>query len=344
MKKTTKITALLLCVLVATSVAMTACDGEGSETDTPTESVSETISATESETDPVPVDVQVTVNVKEEDGTPVSGAVMRILWNEDYDDEWEPVLVTTDATGAATVTLPEGDYTVTFDTLPDMFVGGSTRLMVAEGMEAVTIEVINNTPDGTENHPFFLGEYSTSVELPAGASHHFKMFNGDRRTLVVKGSTSMKLELSGETYLPDENGCISIRITGNPEDHVQFSLSNTTEAILPLTILLESDPGALENPLVIAEGQTEVTASVPQGMTMYYAWTATMDGTLEVTSENTANDISLHNKTSGQSTSSTDGGQKASVAVKAGDVVFIHVAAKLATETNTEIVFALAVV
>ena len=344
MKQTRKLTALFLGVLMATTVAMTACDSEPDNTPSETtgavvDTVPETKPETEPETEAPATTVSVSLTVKEEDGTPVPAAVLRILSADD--DEAEPTVATTDNAGVANVTLAVGAYTVTFDTLPEMFVGGTTALTVEEGMEPVTIEVINNTPDGSEEHPFFISEDSNSAVIPAGASHYFTMFSGDRRSIVVDNA-NIEITMNGVIYKPDETtGRVTVRISSdNPQEHAKFVITNTSTADQTLTIAIASDLGSLDNPIVVT-ALDEITASVPKGLTVYYQWTATETGTLQVTSETPSNDISLHNKTGGQSSSSTAGGKSTSVAVKAGDVIAINVAANTSANQITEVIFTL---
>lgn len=343
MKHTRKFTALFLGVLMATTVAMTACQAEPDNSNSETtgavvDTAPETKSETESETEAPATPMTVTLTVQEGDGTLVPAAVLRITSSDN--DELEPVIATTDTNGVATASLLPGEYLVTFDTLPDMFIGGSTEIIVEKNMEPVTLEVINNTPDGSEQHPFFVSEKRTPVTIPAATTHYFSLFSGDRRSIVVENANA-EITMNCTIYRPDESGRIEIRISSdNPQEHVIFAINNKTEAELSLTILIESDRGALDNPLIVSD-LGEITASVPKGLTVYYSWLATKAGTLQVSSDIPSNDISLHNKTSGLSSSSTSGGKSTSVAVAVGDVISINVAANTSANAVTEIIFTL---
>ncbi len=357
MKRTTKLTALLLGVLMAASVAMTACDGSKESCKEHTDAngdgkcdvcdaavtESESESPTESESTPEET-IAVSLTVKEQNGTPVSGAVMRIVrldeWY-DVDSEWEPMIVTADENGAATVALAEGLYRLSYDSLPENFLGATATLTVTTDMEPVALEVTNNTPDGSEEHPFFLGDESITMDFPANTSYVFTLFAGDRRSVTVENA-SAEIVMNGVTYSPDANGRVTVRIDGkNPEEHVRVTVLNKGDA-QELTVLVSSELGSMDNPIVIPSitGEaTEMVATIPSGVIMYYTWTADKDCTLKVTSQDTANNISLHNKTDAKSTAATDGAAEVSLDVKAGDVVFLHVAVKLATENSTELVF-----
>lgn len=369
-KKTVKLTALLAGVIMAASLAMTACDGgetckEHVDADgdgvcdvchatvsTESNSSSESASETESGTAEAKK-VAVAMTVRAQDGAPVPGAVMRIaLLDEWYDEDtsWDPISVTTDENGAVSVDLTEGTYRLTYETLPENFLAGTVVLTVEDGMEPVALEVTDNTPDGSEDRPFFLGEGSMTVAFPENTAYHFTLFAGDRRSLVLENlptdaNNTVEVTVNGVTYTPDENGLLIVKIEGEDvEEQVRLTVTNQGGA-RDLTLTTRSELGSMNNPIVIetlTETAEDITVTVPAGMIMYYAWTADKDGTLKVTSADTANNISLHNKTTGQSTSFSDGTAEVSLDVKAGDVVLLHVAVKLTTEDDAQLTFAVA--
>lgn len=363
MKKTTKLTALLMGLLMAASVAMTACDGGGdackehsdangdgvcdvckATISSESDKVSESDSSSESESETEKT-VTVSLTVKEQDGTPVPGIVMRIvLLDEWYDEDvdWEPVSITSDDNGAASVALAEGVYRLSYEILPENYIGGTVMLNVKEGMEPVALEVTNNTPDGTEEHPFFLSDGSLTMTFPSQTSYAFSLFIGDRRSVVIDNA-SVEVTMNGVTYQPDENGRVTVKIEGtDPEAQLIFTVTNKGDE-QSVTLVSSSELGSMHNPIVIEtinETAQEITATVPAGMIMYYSWTADKDVTLKVTSQDTTNNICIQNKTTGQTTAASDGTSEISLNVKAGDVIVLQVSVKLVTETTTELVFA----
>ena len=367
MKKNIKLTALLLGLLMVASAAMTACDsgkkactehtdanGDGvcdvceAIVETESETASESVSESESDA-PAAVTVTVSLSVKDQKGNAVSDAVMRILLLDEFgdqDSEWEPMIVTTDANGEVTVELAEGLYRLTYDALRENFLGAPAVLTVKEGMEPVTLEVTDNTPDGSDEHPFFLGkEGMTIADFPADSTYCFTLFAGDRRSVIIDNAL-VEVIMNDVTYTPDENGRITVEITGsNPEEHVYFTVRNNGEA-QKVTVKIISEVGSMDNPIVIdaitAEAK-DIVATIPAGVIMYYTWTADKDGTLKVTSQDETNNISLHNLTTGMSSSPSNGAAEVTLAVNAGDKIVLHVAMELTTGDIAEILFAVAV-
>ena len=315
MKQMTKYIALLaLCIALA---SLASCAGKTPDETRPAETTApEEITTRATETR---VDVQLAV--VDQDGQAVSEAVFTILPDR---EDGESATLNTDAEGKCSVSLPIGGYSVRFDVLPEYVLGVDTPIAVTENMDPVTLTVTDNTPNGTEERPFVISESTTSVTVPAGATYYFTLFGGNNRTLTVEDENA-EITYNGTAYTPDETGAVSVRlVTESMREHVLFGLSNKSGEDREMTMTILSDPGTMDNPIVIEAGQS-VTANVPKDGMVYYQYTATADGTLQVSSADSINNISLNNVTTSRVSDFTEGAESESLPVAAGDVVTVVV-------------------
>ncbi len=346
----TKTTLLVLATLTATLLAVSACgnicnhmDNNGDklcdlcgasmvETTAETQGASDTTPAeTLPETEPTK-HINSEITVKDQYGTPIAGAVLQI-----NDDANQPVMtVTTNADGAVNETLLEGSYTVIFMELPEYHLGGTAQFEIKEGDATIALEVVNNTPDGTAQHPFFLSSESNVVAFEAGATLHFTLFAGDRRSIVIENAADITIILEGTTHTPDENGLINVPVVAaNQQNHLNLSV--TSQVAGEVTIGIVSAVGSADNPIVLEAVNTSVTAEIPKDRIMYYTYTATRSCTLVISSEDPTNNISMTNRTTSQTTNFSNGSVgEISLEVIAGDKITIAVSV-LGGDANVDI-------
>ena len=313
---------LLILALAVSLLAVTACDKNP-----PADTTEDTTAAGEEATTEAPTEapaakVEVTLTVKDQDGNAMPEAVLTIL---PASEEGESATLTADNEGTVTVTLPEGEYTVRFDVLPEYVLGIDTMITVKAGMEPVALEVIDITPNGSEERPFVINEDSLTVTVPAGETYHFTLFGGYYRT---QHGTPAGAEIlfRVQTYPPVDNGAIAVRIvTDSPRDHAYGALTNKNGDSREITLTLVSDPGAMDNPIVIETLGEAITANVPQDGMVYYRWTATAAGKLTVTSADDINNISLNNLANSKVTDFTNGAESVTLEVAEGDTITIVV-------------------
>jgi hypothetical protein len=271
---------------------------------------------------PATKEVDVTLTVKDQDGDPMAEAVVTIL---PMDEGAETFTLTADGEGRMTVSLPEGEYTVRFDVLPEYVLGIDTAITVTAGMEPVVLEVMDNTPDGSAEHPFVISGDTLTVTVPAGVTYHFALFGANNRTLTVTDPNA-EITYKDTVYTPDGDGKIAVRMsTESPREHSFFALTNKGSVDKEMNVTILSDPGAMDNPIVVESVGETITAQVPQDGMVYYRWTATANGTLTVSSPDTINNISLNNLATSQVSDFTNGGESVSLTVSEGDVITIVV-------------------
>ncbi len=325
MKQTTKHLILIASLLLASTLALSACgDGKNPPETTPDTSV-DTVGATDTETTPAteaPAEVSVTLTVKDQKGNAIAGAVLSIT-----DAEGEAAgSATTDAEGKATLTLTEGTYKLNYTELPAYHLAGTVSLTVEEDMAPVALEVTNNTPDGSEEHPIFLNSETASFSFDANTTLYFSLFAGDRRSIIIENAADLTVTLDGTTHLPDENGLIKIPVVSDKQQN-HLSMSITSKTAQNVTVAVVAELGSSDNPIVIEELGT-ITATVPKDGIVYYSYTVT-DGslsTIDVHSNDTTNNISMTNRNTSETTNFTNGATtEFCLNVKKDDVIIIAV-------------------
>lgn len=312
---------LLIVGMAILLVTACACNSGTSDATTPNASP-DTNAPTEVPTEAPAVKVDVTLTVQDQDGKPMAESVVTIL---PVNEEGESATLTANNQGVITVTLPEGEYTVRFDILPEYVLGIDTTITVRTGMDPIVLEVTDNTPNGTVERPFVVNEDSVDVSIPAGVTYHFTLFGSNNRTLTLTDAGA-EVIYKDTTYSPDENGLISVRMsTDSPRDHAYFAVTNKGSDEREFHITILSDPGAMDNPIVVETLGENITVSVPKDGMVYYKWTATASGTLTVNSADTINNISLNNLMTSQVTDFTQGSETASITITEGDEITIVV-------------------
>ena len=138
--KQIRLSLTLLLLLSLVTCVLLGCNGDQPADTTATDdtAVQVTEAPTEAPTDAPTVKVDVTLTIKDQDGAPMTEAVITIL---PENGEGESASLTANEEGTVTVSLPEGEYTVRFDILPEYVLGIDTKITVvlADGA-AVEIE------------------------------------------------------------------------------------------------------------------------------------------------------------------------------------------------------------
>lgn len=313
---------LLILTLTVSLLAVTACDKNKPDNTPEDTTVGGEEITTEAPTEAPAAKVEVTLTVKDQEGNPMAEAVLTIL---PANGEGESATLTADSEGTVKVSIPEGEYTVRFDVLPEYVLGIDTAITVAAGMEPVVLEVTDNTPNGSEERPFVIPDDTVTVKIPAGVTYHFTLFGANNRTLTLNDPAA-EVIYNDTTYKPDAEGKISVRMkTESPRDPSFFAVTNTSAEEKEMTVVILSDPGAMDNPIVIEQLGETLTAKVPQDGMVYYKWTATATGTVTVLSSDTINNISLNNLTTSQVSDFSNGAESVSLNVTEGDEITVVV-------------------
>lgn len=332
--------ACLLSLFLAVSLVLSGCGGggetEGTEAPTEAPTSDETVPAdTTPETD-APVEVNCTVTVTDQDGTPLTDLSVTLT-----PENGEAITIKTDAVGVSVVSLYTGTYSISYESLPEGYLADDSSLTVAADSTAVTIKVINNISNGTEDRPFPIVDETTTVTIPAGASYTYVMFNATNRILNIE-NTTLTVTYKTVEYTPDAEGNISVPLTNeSPRDPGYFTLNNKGDTDVEATVTVYATPGSMENPYTVESLDEYITAVVPKETTVYYKWVATKSGVLMVTSDTENNHIFMANQTNSTVSYFTDGTHCEYINVTEGDELQIAVACKDTSVDSTDVIFKL---
>ncbi len=346
-----RIFVLLLGVIMATCVAMTACQPETECTVHTDADLNGLCDVCGNAFDPAPSGssgpamVEVHFESKNQDGIAMAGAKVEIESRngEKYQGQIQ-------ADGTMVLTLPVGSYTVTMSELPDMHLPTVGRFDVQVGMDTVMLEVMDNSPNGSQDRPFFIGEEDYVAELEAGGTFHFGIRGGEGRRIVIE-NPNVEVSCQDKIYTPDANGRVEFRIVvDDPKEHVYFTVTNHAQEKQQITVVLAADPGSNDNPYVVEKLGKQDAVLVPVGGVIHYSWVAADSGKLTLKSDNpNANLTMTCSKVDalGNVSSSTDTGfsngsaDGVSLYVMQGDRISIRVSLVDGAKEDEEIRFSL---
>ncbi len=359
MLKNRKLIALLLCLLLATSVAMAGCQGQETPTtvgpctehtdidkDGMCDNCGIQVGLVVPTTKPGPKEVEVTFEVLNEEGQPMTGVTVHV--KDGYNEV--DVTTTVGSDGRCTLTLPRESYMATVEDLPIYHLAGFHRFDAIEGVELIKITVYNNTPTGEMSKPFFVGTQPVTKSFEPGQQLYFTLRGGEGRIVIIR-NPDVEVAYAGEIYTPDENGRLELYIvTEDPKDAVLLGVTNKSASAQDIEVDAYANPGTVDNPHEAELDKTTVV-KVHGSSSIYYEWIATADGSVTVTSASEVNSISLTNTKNGddsqitgtQMAGPTNGAASVTLGgVKKGDIIRIQVSVTQDdVETEYEIDFTL---
>ena len=202
---------------------------------------------------------------------------------------------------------------------------------------------IGKEPDGSAENPFFIGELTMSITVPAGASHHYFGKNIGGYTVSIADFSNGKINVGALEALPDGSGDISIELPIDSENLVSYStviITNTGSADATVTLVVTPPPGSIASPIVLSSLGEKVAVITSKLPTLYYEWTATVAGTFTVTTDDLTAGINLggtvYQATQGQTSI------VATITVQEGDTVKFNLGVN--TNSPTELIFTVAFV
>ncbi len=343
-----KLLVILLCVLVATSVALAACQNNDAtdpclahsdaDKDGKCDNCGVQVGLAVNSTAPAAQSVEVTFSVRDDYGDAMAGATLII---QDRDGAVN-LTGTVGEDGTYKVTLDIGDYNVMVEDLPDYHLAGVYNITVEDGMAPVQVSIIDNTPNGTAEKPFAVVEEPRTESFNANETFYFTVRGGYGKYLVVENANA-EVSYDGQVYTPDAENKISFRVDSeDAKDKGIFTVTNKSAEGQDITVQLFADRGTMENPYDAQIGQS-YTAHVSGDHSVYYLWTATADGSLTVTSTTAINSISLFNLETSKMAGPTEGAGTLTLdGIQAGQVIRVEVSTSLeATEEENDVEFTL---
>ena len=286
-------------------------------------------------------EVNVRVKINDHYGNPISGMIIDFVNTEEPD--YDVKSGATDANGIVEVTLHVGEYDVRYTNTPVYHIPGSSFIKVTEDMSEWAVSFVNNTPDGTIEHPYFFDSENPNVTLPANTSYYYRVYHAKGLVLNVTGEGYV-ITYKGNEYAPENGSLIVIFDEEDLNSAALLNLKNVTDSDITVQASVGSAPGSFENPYVVESdgASTEVLAeNVIYDNTIYYAYAVTADGTVTVSTD--CENVYLVIRNGDVVYNNGIGGETASVSapVSAGDVIKISVATtdKTATEVGVDISF-----
>ncbi len=243
-----------------------------------------------------------------------------------------------DAGGGCKLTLVPGEYQVILEDLPEYHIPDVSTITVQEGMGLVELTVTDNTPNGTENRPFFIGDEETSYHFAANEELWFHVRRGSDRSVIIQ-NPNVQVTLDGKLLTPDDAGQIVIRPeSGDSRDYISFSVKNLDSTEQDVSVKLMSDPGTSQNPYIVDSLGQLIEVQVPADGSVCYKYVATAAGDLVLTTSNKGSSISMNNLMSYRDTGFSAGEETITIPVEVGDEVLITVST---TDGSTEVSFTL---
>ncbi len=264
---------------------------------------------------PVVVDVNFTVKIV--DGDTVNGAKF-VLVTKNAEKS-----LTSGSDGKVSASLEVGKYEVVFDTesLPENCLSATYEITIDKNTDNITLDIIDNTPDGTKEKPYFLAEKKNSITIPAGIEYYYSFHGTSDSHLEVAGENII-VTFEGQSYTP-VNGIVTVLFEDSMGAAVKFSVKNNNTEAVDLQVDLVSPLGSRENPIELAESSKII--SIENGESVYYKWVSAKSGILVLKSENKNNNIGMTNITTNAASAQTFGERGSYLTVSEGDEVLIAV-------------------
>ena len=211
--------------------------------------------------------------VKFSDGKTLSGVKFTLTRGDQiYDLE-------SGADGSVKATVDFGTYEVYVDseTLPEYCYADTYGLKVEEGTSSLDIVIVDNTPNGSLDNPFWLTENETEVSIEAGAELHFNYRGSTLKNLTIENE-HLVITYMGESFTAVD-GVVSAQIAPAAIGNITtFTIKNTSQSAVNALIKAYASLGTDENPIELT-GDT-ATATVAEEQEVHYIYTAERDGVL----------------------------------------------------------------
>jgi hypothetical protein len=234
---------------------------------------------------PGPATLSVTFTVKFENGKAASGVQFVLTRGE------KTVSLTSGSDGSVKADLEPGAYyiDVNHDTLPEYCTTDIFAIKVEEGKTDINITIIDNTPDGSLEKPFFISENETELTLAAGSETYYRIHVSTVRYITVASSDVVITCGDQVSQLVDGVATLVVSASDNDISDCVFSLKNNSAEDVDVTLGVKAPLGSYENPTPVSESGASTTVNCDT--MVYYKWVATADGMLTLTANSDRNSI-----------------------------------------------------
>ena len=144
-------------------------------------------------------------------------------------------------------------------------------------------EIETTAQVGTAENPDFMGATPKfDITIPARGEYHIEFLKLNNLTMQVKDPDTYVI-YQGQKYTP-KNGVISLLVNcPDMNTSVIIVFGNNSDAEKTITVTMTAQPGSLDNPFTLKEGETTVKIAAGNEQGVYYIWTAPENGTLRST-------------------------------------------------------------
>lgn len=289
-------------------------------------------------------EVTLTVKAKDHYGNPIAGLVIDFICEDEPD--YDVTSDATDANGEVKVTIHVGEYGVEYTNTPIYHIPGKNSVIIAENTTEWEVEFTNNTPNGTQEHPYFFDEENPSITMGVGASHYYRAYHAKGLVLYLQGE-GYKVTYNGKEYVPEE-GTLQVVFTEEDMNSAALVLiENATDSEITFTANIYSAPGSIDNPHVIehnGEPVTVVAEDVLYDYTVYYSYAVSGAGKVVLSTESEKIHMVLINGDRVENVDTDEEKKSVSINVNEGDVIKISITTtdKGAAEVGVDIAFVVA--
>ena len=239
-------------------------------------------------------DVSVTFTVKDQDALTIAN--VKVTFTDENDDT---VSATSDANGQFTITLKEGEYSVSYDndyeTLGGYYLPETMKVTVEEAVTSMVLRMTNNTPNGTLGREFSLSVDENEIVIPANTSYYYIVYRAVNLYADIEGEGA-KVTYRETEYVADESGKIAFALLGTSTNSAEILLiENTTATEQAYKVTVQAAPGSQTNPYALTLDEDITTKALVSGENVYYTYTATTAGTLQIAIKTEKSYVSMTN-------------------------------------------------
>lgn len=280
-------------------------------------------------------DVSVTFTVKDQDALTVAN--VKVTFTDENDDTMS---ATSDANGQFTITLKEGEYSVSYDndleTLGGYYLPETTGITVEKTVTAMDLLMTNNTPNGTLGREFALSVDENEITIPANTSYYYIVYRAVNLYADIEGEGA-KVTYRDTEYVADETGKIAFALLGTSTNSAEILLiENTTATEQTYKVTVQAAPGSQGNPYTLTLDEEITTKALVSGENVYYTYTATAAGTLQITIKTEKTYVSMTNASNSLNANTKDDEDGViGLTVNEGDEIII-VCSALIMDDSTE--------
>lgn len=141
-------------------------------------------------------------------------------------------------------------------------------------------EIETTAETGSVNNPDLMGatpQFELTIE--GGKEHYIEFLKLRNLTMQIKDPDVYVL-YNGEKYTP-KNGVVTLLVTcPDMNTPVKIGFGNSSDKTKTFTVNMYAQPGSLDNPYKLVEGENKVKVNAGNEQGVYYIWTAKENGSL----------------------------------------------------------------